>query len=247
MYAARWTMYITNGLSAFVVYLLGKELRNAKIGIIATVFFLVGILVPAFQGYYVLTEPFLIFFSLLSLLFFIKGRGRKLSLITCGVAIGLATLFKQTGLLLLIALIIFYLCNFWIPTNRNKNYMVSSVKSILLLLYGFFIPILVVVSYFWGVGALGQLVDYMILSLKGYGSQFAGILNLGYQFATFSIVWVLSCAALLTIGYKFIKKRSDWETLVSIWLLLTLCPLLSRLRSDVKSGHQTFHTATNPA
>jgi hypothetical protein len=165
---------------------------------------------------------------LLGLLFFIKGRGRKLSLITCGVAIGVATLFKQTGLLLLIALIIFYLCNFWIPTNRNKNYMVSSVKSILLLLCGFFIPILVVVSYFWGVGALGQLVDYMILSLKGYGSQFAGILNLGYQFATFSIVWVLSCAALLTIGYKFIKKRSDWETLVSIWLLLTLCPLLSR-------------------
>jgi 4-amino-4-deoxy-L-arabinose transferase-like glycosyltransferase len=228
IYAAKGILYAVNALSALILYLIGKELRYKKIGIISSLFFLVGMLIPAFEGFRVYTEPFLSFFSLLGLLFFIKGREQKSYLIACGAAVGMATLFKQTGILLLVAIFVFYLVNFWIPVNRSNKYLVSSAGRALLLLCGFLAVILPVVAYFWSVGALTQLAHYTIWGLKGYGSSFEGIRVLGYQFASFCIVWVLSGASLLTIGYKFIKKSSDWETLVSIWLLLTLCPLFFR-------------------
>jgi 4-amino-4-deoxy-L-arabinose transferase-like glycosyltransferase len=228
VYAAKGILYAINALSALMLYLIGVELRNKKIGIISALFFLVGMLIPAFEGFRVYTEPFLSFFSLLGFLLFLKGREQKPYLIACGAAIGIATLFKQTGVLLLIAIFIFYLSNFWIAENRNKKYLISSTGRTLLLLCGFLVAILPVVAYFWSVGAISELVHYTIWILKGFGSVFMGISVLGYQFASFCIVWILSCASFLTIGYKFIKKSSNWETLVSIWLLLTLCPLLSR-------------------
>ncbi len=227
IYVAREITYVANALSAFILFLIGRKLWNEKVGMISALLFLVGILIPDFEGYYALTEPFLTLFSLLGFLFFIKGRRQTSYLLAGGAAIGIATLFKQTGLLLLIAIIIFYLGNFWIPVNRNKDYLAASARSILLLLCGFFIPVLAVVAYFWSVHALGPLADYMILGLKGYGTQF-DLSTLKEEFLSFSIIWALSAVSLLTIGYKFIKKSSDWETLVSIWLLLTLSPLISR-------------------
>jgi hypothetical protein len=189
--------------------------------------FLIGILIPAFEGFYALTEPFLTLFSLLGFLLFVKGREQKLFLLASGAAIGISTLFKQTGILLLFAIIIFYLCNLWIPVNRKKEYLTASAESIFLLLCGFIVPILIVVSYFWSVHALIPLTQYVIFGLKEYGTQL-NISALGYKFLSFSIIWFLSSVSLLTIGYKFIKKSSNWETLLAIWLLLSLCPLVSR-------------------
>jgi 4-amino-4-deoxy-L-arabinose transferase-like glycosyltransferase len=228
MYVARGILYITHALSALVLFLIGKELWNKKIGAISSLLFLIGILMPAYEGYYVLTEPFLTLFSLLGFLFFIKGQARKPYLIASGAAIGIATIFKQTGPLLLIAVVIFYLCNLWIPANRNRNYLISSTKNVLLLLCGFLIPLLAMASYYWRVGMLEQLIYYSILILKGYGSQFSGIIIVGYQFASFSIIFILSLVALLAAGYKFIRKSSDQEILVAIWMLVSLVPLVSR-------------------
>jgi 4-amino-4-deoxy-L-arabinose transferase-like glycosyltransferase len=227
IYVAREITYVAHALSAFVLYLIGKKLWNEKIGMISALLFLIGILIPAFEGFYALTEPFLTLFSLLGFLLFVKGREQKLFLLASGAAIGISTLFKQTGILLLFAIIIFYLCNLWIPVNRKKEYLTASAESIFLLLCGFIVPILIVVSYFWSVHALIPLTQYVIFGLKEYGTQL-NISALGYKFLSFSIIWFLSSVSLLTIGYKFIKKSSNWETLLAIWLLLSLCPLVSR-------------------
>jgi 4-amino-4-deoxy-L-arabinose transferase-like glycosyltransferase len=226
--AARLILYITNALSAYILYLLGKEIHNEKLGIISAALFLIGILTPAFDGYWVLTEPFLTLFSLFGILCFIKCRDRKLYMLVCGLAIGIATLFKQSGILILIVIITFYLCNFWIPVNRNKIFLVSFVKNISLLLIGLFIPILFTFIYFWNAGALSQFIDNVVWSLNKYGTNFAGFILIGYQFASFSIVWIPCFASLLSIGNQFIKKSINYETLISIWLLISLCPLLLR-------------------
>jgi len=227
IYITRAILYLINALSALVLYLVGKEIWNEKIGRVSALIFLIGMLIPAFDGYYVLTEPFMNLFSLLGLLLFIRANKRTLYLAASGVAMGISILFKQTAILLLIAMIVFYLCKIWIPANRNKKYFGASARNVLLLLCGFVVPLIPVASYFWSIGALGQMVYYTTMSLKGFGSTI-NYSSLVSDFESFSIVWLLSFASLLAIGYKFIQKNIDREIFVGIWLLLSLFPLVLR-------------------
>jgi 4-amino-4-deoxy-L-arabinose transferase-like glycosyltransferase len=227
LYVARGMTYAANAFSALLLYFTGKELWNEKAGMISSLVFLFGMVIPAFEGYYVLTEPFLALFSILGFLFFIKANGRIPYLIASGAAIGVAALFKQTGILPLLAIFLFYLLSLWIPANRNRTYLLGSLKGSLLVISGFVAPLLVVAAYFWSQNALSQLVNYSIFGLRGYGTVF-NILSLGYEFLSFSIVWTILLIAFCVVVYRFISKRTGLETLIAIWLLVSFLPLAAR-------------------
>ncbi len=227
IYVARGIMYAANAFSALLLYFTGKELWNEKAGMISSLVFLFGMVIPAFEGHYILTEPFLALFSTLGLFLFIKGNGRAQYLIASGAAIGIAALFKQTGILPLLAIFLFYLLYIWGPANRNRTYLLASLKGSLLVIGGFIAPMLVVATYFWSQNAFGQLVNYSIFGLRGYGTVL-NILSLRYEFLSFSIVWTILLTAFCIIVYKFISKRTGPETLIAIWLLVSFLPLVSR-------------------
>ena len=98
--ATRLVVYFVHFASAVIIYFLGKKIHSERVGIISSFFFLVLVYTPVFEGYYYLTEPFAIFFILLSVyLFFKDGFYPKL---LSGIFLGIAILFKQTSVLLLL-------------------------------------------------------------------------------------------------------------------------------------------------
>ena len=227
-YAARAVLFIFNALSAVIIFLIGRKLWNKETGMVSSILFLIGISIPAYQGYYVMTEPFMVFFGLLGILSFFKSE-HKIYLILSGFLIGVSTLFKQSGALFLAAIFMFYLLKLWIPANRTKEYLKDSIKNLSLIICSFSIPILVVVFYFWSMGVLDGLIYWVFTYVSSdYGRSFY-ISNIFYQFIAYSILWVLSFVSILFISYEFITKRSkDVELFTVIWFLVSLYPLTIR-------------------
>ena len=228
-YAARSVTFIFNALSAVIIFLIGRKLWNKETGMLSSILFLIGISIPAYQGYYAMTATFMVFFGLLGVLLFFKSE-HWIYLIFCGILIGVSTLFKQSGGLFLATIVVFYLFKLWIPENRTKTYLKNSIKNLFLIICGFSIPIIITAFYFWSIGALNGLVEWSFLFiLKGYGSHLPSIRGLEYQFLTYSILWVFSFVSILIIGYRFIKKRArESDIFTMIWLILSIYPLTIR-------------------
>lgn len=229
-YAARAVLFIFNALSAVIIFLIGRKLWNKETGMVSSILFLIGILIPAYEGYYVMTEPFMVFFGLLGVLSFFKSE-HKIYLVLSGFLIGVSTLFKQSGALFLAAIFMFYLLKLWIPANRTKEYLKDSIKNLSLIICSFSIPILVVVFYFWSLGALDGLIYWVFTYVSSdYGRSFY-VSNIFYQFIAYSILWVLSFVSILFIAYEFITKKSkDVELFIFIviWFLVFLYPFTIR-------------------
>ena len=228
-YAARAVTFMFNALSAVILFSLGRRLWNKETGMLSSILFLIGISIPAYQGYYAMTEPFMVFFGLLGILLFFNFKSEHWIYLTlAGFLIGVSTLFKQSGVLFLAAIFIFYILKLWIPENRTKGYLKDSIKSLFLIGSGFIIPIIIVLVYFWYMNALGSLVYCVFSSYSHFGRSFY-LSNIFYQFISYSIIWVLSFVSILFISYEFITKKSkDAELFTVIWLLVSLYPLTIR-------------------
>lgn len=227
-YAARAVLFIFNALSAIILFLIGRKLWNKETGMVSSILFLIGISIPAYEGYYVMTEPFMVFFGLLGILLFFKSE-HWIYLILSGFLIGVSTLFKQSGALFLAAIFIFYLLKLWIPVNRTKDYLKDCTKNLSLIICSFSIPILIVVFYFWSLGALDGLIYWVFTYVsKDYGRSFY-LSNIFYQFIAYSILWVLSFVSILFIAYEYITKKSrDVELFTVILFLVFLYPFTIR-------------------
>ena len=227
-YAARAVTFIFNALSAVIIFLIGKKLWNKETGMVASILFLIGISIPAYEGYYVLTEPFMVFFGLLGVLLFFKSE-RWIYLILSGILFGVSALSKYPGGLFLAAIFVFYLLKLWIPENRTKIYIKKSIKNLFLIACGFLVPILLGAFYFWSVGALDSFVYRTALFIiSRYGRSF-DIFSIVYQFLSYSIVWILSSVSISIIAYEFITKKSkDKELFTIIWLFAFLYTFTAR-------------------
>ena len=220
-FAARAVTFIFNALSAVIIFSIGRKLWNREIGMLSSILFLIGMLIPAYEGYYVMTEPFMVFFGLLGVLLFFKSEHR-IYLILSGILFGMSMLSKTSGGLFLAAIFVFYLLKLWIPENRTKTYLKDSIKNLSLIACGFLVPVLLGAFYFWSVGTLDSFVYSVFLFLKEYGRSFY-IYNLIFQFLSYSIIWVLSFVSILFISYKFTTKKSkDGELFTVIWLFAFL-------------------------
>jgi len=233
-YAARAVLFLFNALSAVIIFLIGKKLWNKEAGMLSSILFLIGMLIPAYEGYFAMTEPFMVFFGLLGVLLFFKSE-HWLYLIFCGILMGLSILFKQSGVLFLAAIFIFYLIKLWIPANRTKFYLKDSLKNLSLIICGFSIPILLVAFYFWSVGALNSFfyLSFLFAITEHYGRELVfdkqTIIALTYKFLSYSIVWLLSFVSIFIIVYALIKKEAkDIEIFTVIWFIISLYPLTIR-------------------
>lgn len=228
-YASRITLFIFNALSALIIYFLGKDMWREDVGRISSILFLVGIYNPLLDGYFVLTEQFMIFFGLLGVFIFLKSH-HWTYLLLAGFSWGIATLFKQSGILFLLIVFIYYFLAMRNSKNRNSIYIYISIKSLFLISFAFFIPIFICILYFYRMGALYDFLFWVfIYFIEGnYGIKF-NLWSLFLPSLTLSIIWISAIISVIIIIYNFLTNNfKNNDLFIVIWLLLFSSTLIIR-------------------
>jgi len=167
-----------------------------------------------------------VFFTLLSIAFFLKNSFRYNFL--AGIFLGIAVLFKQTTILLYGVYFLFFLLNLRYKTNRTKDYILKSAKTLTTIFLGVAIPLLLIFLYFLLIGAVDEMIYYSILFLTDYKLPFTPIL-LFNGFFSYLPVWMLFISMIILIGYNYLKGKTSNEKhlFLTLWALLMLYPALT--------------------
>jgi len=214
--AARIFVSIFHAASAIVIYFLGTKIKDKKVGMIASIFFLIAAYIPIFQGYFFKAEPFAVFFLLASALCFLK-KGHRNNLLA-GVFLGIGVLFKQTAILLFGVYFLYYLLQLRFKDNQTKQYFLDSAKNLVLIFLGVTLSIIPVFLYFFLVGAMNEFLYYSVYFLSFYNLpfQFLFKLNLWINgFFSYLPIWLLFLGMLSFIFYEYLKgKKTDTKNLL---------------------------------
>ena len=220
-YASRIVLYIINALSALIIYLLGKNLWDKHIGQLSSILFLIGVYNPLIQGYFVLTEQYMVFFGLLGTFVFFKFRERRY-LVPVGILFGIATLFKQPGVLFYVLILIYYFSGLLNKGNRTKVFVYNVIKSSLLISIGFLIPIFITVVFFYREGVLYDFIYWSFLYfISGkYGTRF-DITSLFQPINSLVIIWIPALISVAITIYNLMIKKVQYNNLLAVyWFLL---------------------------
>jgi 4-amino-4-deoxy-L-arabinose transferase-like glycosyltransferase len=221
LYISRLVLYITNALAALIIYYLGRNQWNEYIGQLSSILYLIGIYNPLVQGYFVLTEQFMVFFGLLGIFIFLKFRKERY-LVLVGILFGIATLFKQPGIFFFILIFSSYLIGLLDKNNHTKIYIYNSFKSLLLILTGFLIPVFIIAAFFYGKGVLNDFMYWSFLYLLSgkYGTKFD--LTTTFQVInSLVIIWIPALISVVIIFYNSINRKVKNDNLfVVCWLIL---------------------------
>lgn len=156
-------------------------------------------LLTQFEGYYLIAEPFMILPLLLAWWLIVRRPHSSGWLVVAGACLGLVILFKQTGLLSVISLLILGF------TRTSKRVM---------LLLGFFLPLLLTLLYLKANGAVGAAWhQVVILTLTHYPPE-----SLSYVLKTLSwnFLWTFPMWVLLVVGFKaqLQNRKMIWSMIV---------------------------------
>ena len=220
-YASRIVLYITNALSALIIYFLGKDQWDKHIGQLSSILFLIGVYNPLIEGYFVLTEPYMVFFGLLGIFVFFKFRDWRY-LVPVGFFFGIAMLFKQPGILFYMLILIYSFLGLLNKGNRNKVFLYEILKSSLLISIGFLIPIFITVVFFYREGVLHDFIYWSFLYfISGkYGTSF-DTTSLFQPINSLVIIWIPALISVAIIIYDLVMKKIQYNNLMVVcWLLL---------------------------
>jgi 4-amino-4-deoxy-L-arabinose transferase-like glycosyltransferase len=230
IYAAKLGTMLFNMATAITLFFIGKKLWNEQVGILSSIFYLAGLLV--YEGCYILTEPFLAFFSSLAILCFVEYYSTKKYsyLFLSGIMIGISMLFKQTGILTLFGIFFFYL----LGIIRSKQVNIY-IKNDIILSIGFLLPIVLTVFYFYSVNALNDLI-YCVFSVNLHSYPTAGVLTFLYcnylNIFQFPLIWILSISGVVIAVVHHFKaydnKNQNKEIFISILFVFSAIPIVIR-------------------
>jgi 4-amino-4-deoxy-L-arabinose transferase-like glycosyltransferase len=144
-YLARLIVATLGTATIAVIYIIGKELFNNKIGFISAIIFTVLPLAVNDSHYATVDIP-LTFFISLSFLFayYITKRNSIIFFIACGICMGLATSTKYTGGLLGFSFLIAFILRlkFHLNINRNNFFKILFPNEFLKLILTFVVMVL---------------------------------------------------------------------------------------------------------
>ena len=224
----RLILFIINGLNAIILFKIGSDFWDIKIGKVSSILYLIGVLMPAFQSHWVLTEPFMLFFGLIGIYLFLKCD-RWIYLILSGVLFSLSSLCKTIGLLYIVSIGIYFIFNLRDVKNQNRKYIISSIKKMSLEIFGYIIPVFIGYLYFYHIDSVSTyFVFAMSRFLSVYGHQLI-IWQLIKIFMSYSIIWIFSLVTMCIFGYDYIYNRYNQKNLlILICFFMFLYPLSSR-------------------
>jgi 4-amino-4-deoxy-L-arabinose transferase-like glycosyltransferase len=215
----RWASVIPNMLTLYVVFLLGKELFNKRVGLIS-VSLLAVIPMNVVVGRNVQVDATYLFFTLTSLYLYLKslrGPGLWYSILS-GISLGLALFSKQFAVFIYPAIFLWEV--YYKVEYKNRSYPWMSKKFFAFLICSLVIPLSFYLYHmlfnsaeFWRIQKLqGGIVTIPTLSLLKFHNAevFWGFTPLIYFLGGLSVVWFL------------LRNRQEGETWFGISLLLIL-------------------------
>lgn len=193
---------------------LTNRLYGRKTAVISGILYSIFSSLPVIQGSSSNTEPFMIVFLIAGLYFFILSeKTQGTSLIFSGIAIGLASIIKQSALLNLFVLLLFIPCY-----GRG-------LASVILLILGFFISWIPFVLY---IAKHDLWNDFVYTYVGWHFTEGMSFLNPGFFYKLFmsilfimkenSILWYLSITAIISI---FLNNRIKQNILIVLWTIFS--------------------------
>ena len=207
---------LIGALSVILVYKLGKELFNQKVGLISSLFFAFVPLHVYYSGR-VLTDVLFTFFVLLTFISFWKGyeKGNKKHKILFGIFLALMLLSRYTALWIMPIFLFYFLA-------RDKSLKFLKDKY---LWYSFLVFFIVLIPWFiYGISEYNNPLGAFIHGAKAsayWGGLQSWHFFFDYWWQMFSIIGFIFVVALVCVLYKkeFLKKEIY---LLLIWFVFIL-------------------------
>jgi len=227
-------------VSLIVLYFIAKDWYGKKVGLIAAFFYGVFMNVPAFQAQQAMSESFAVPFVIFSVYFYNKylENGRQISLLVSGTSVSAALLINQgqaIGIIMLLLMIKFT------KSESLRKPSETKLRRISVLLLGVFIPILIVIIYFWSQRALYNLLERVLISYFLRIPSFYPVADLSLDILFLILaeglpLW-LFCISGFIICYHRLNK---YDKISIIWML---CSLFLALIPPFFGHHFTFMMA----
>lgn len=221
-------LFLINSLNAILLFKIVTDFWDEKIGKVASILFLIGILIPAFESHYVLTEPFMLFFGLIGTYLFLKCEN-QIYLLLAGVSFSISSLCKTIGLLYVMCIGLYFIFNLRNLENQNKKYIINSIKKMSVIIFGFMLPVFIGYLYFYHINSVSA---YFIFPLLRFLPEREPLFNIFYLikiFISYSIIWIFSLVTICIFGYEYINGKYSEKTLfILICFFIFLYPLSSR-------------------
>lgn len=222
-------LLVVNIISILLLYLLGKNIHDQSVGIIAAASYAILSLSYHVEGLWANAEHFILPFALAGLLLLRKTHdNNKLgTLFLSGLAFGLATLTKQHG--------VFYaLCGLsWLVYQLLKNNTFQEqklLKVVLVFIIGICLPLLIALMYLYYVGVFDKFFFWAFTYAPKYVSQHTKAQELFRNnflplVKSTPLLWVLAGAGFLTACFSSrFKKERFFLVLFALFAFLATTP-----------------------
>lgn len=256
MKAVHLAAIVWNFATSVIVYRIGARFYNKRIGLWAALLF-----VYFSTNYFTQdmmaanTELLMALPYAVAFYFFMIGAGAyeehsvvsaRAALIAAGVLTGVATLFKQIGVLNLVFFSFYEMLALWIDRGRGNDTFVSRVRRVVgrlsLVGVGFALVLVALIVWLESMGALGDFwrngivlnMFYIDSAPLGLWARFAVGRGLGYVFFN-AVLWVLAGWAALR-SFKEVKRdRSGvlkeatparFDVSVTLWCVVSLVAVI---------------------
>ncbi|WP_311173555.1 ArnT family glycosyltransferase [Halobellus ordinarius] len=231
---ARLFTYAITGVSGLLVVRLGREFCSRRAAQGAGILFIVMSFLPHFDGFYYLTEPYVVFTLLVAAV--LLGYDTLLAKAAVGVALGVGVLFNQTVFLFGATIILFYAIRLRYPDRRTRRYVTDSITEILAIGVGFLATMAVVLLVLASQGIVEETIYYsFVLPLTSYNTQF-NYYGHALAFATLLPILLLAGGVLVNTGVSVVRgDRVDERFLfVVLWAGILSIPAIRAFSGDHK-------------
>jgi 4-amino-4-deoxy-L-arabinose transferase-like glycosyltransferase len=216
------TSFISTLTFAFV-YHIGKELYDREVGLLAAGIFLLDPL-SIFWSRYVLTEPYMVFFSSFAIYMYILYRKNKngIFLLLSGLFSGVSFFMKQPGI---ITLLVIFACIFIDTFGKEGTKRKETIaKQVVVSLLGVIIAILPGLTYLWLHNALGDFIQWSFIGLSVFKATISARLKIFYVVLNFNLlIWTLGLSGVLLT----LKNRSQSDLIALCGFLIPFTILIS--------------------
>lgn len=219
---------ILGGLTAVLIYKLGKKLFGFLAGFIASLIYIIfSSRVDVFVGTMAYAEMWMPFFSLLGYLFFFMAQEKKMSkfFFFSGLSLGISFLFKQSALYDFLPLFFFALFNGYLLYRDKKEKLKKIISDLLIFVLGLALPMFI--FFFWMIftGRFGLLWSWMVEKTVIYSKireKHPGDYLIGIYKKTYPVV-VLGFLGIVT---SFLTRKSK-KFLFVLWFITTFLIFIS--------------------
>ena len=229
----RLLTYLVVAVTGLLVLRLGTRLYGPKVGMLASLLYVLGSYLPHFDGYFFMTEQYVALCTVVAAGLFLRESTIRTD-VGVGLALGVSVLFNQATFLFGGA-ILCYFSIVLLTTDDRRDDALRLMKRTLAIGGGFLLPVGVTLGAFAAVGLLGPLLRYaLVVPLTQYHPPF----NLsGHVRMTLSYfpVWVLALAGLVLVGVRVIQTRTaDRSAFVACWAVFLSYPGMAHFAGDHK-------------